>query len=115
VSRLRIQAQTDRMRTRENGREEHMMAIIKQLKLVVACVMLIILRESIVHADNDDDVKESYVQLSRHRTSLQGKELRVATGHVRQFTLFHESRYINILLFLFLKIYIFPSIFLKIL
>ena len=90
MSRLRIQAQTDRMRTRENGREEHMMAIIKQLKLVVACVMLIMLRESIVHADNDDvdDVKESYVQLSRHRTSLQGKELRVATGHVRQFTLF---------------------------
>ena len=92
MSRLRIQAQTDRMRTRENGREEHMMAIIKQLKLVVACVMLIILRESIVHADNDDvdDVKESYAQLSRHRTSLQGKELRVVTGHVRQFTLFHD-------------------------
>ena len=65
-----------------------MMAIIKQLQLVVACVMLIILRESIVHADNDDDIKESYVQFSRHRTSLQGKELRVVTGHVRQFTLF---------------------------
>lgn len=57
--------------------------VIKQLLKSVAacCVILVVLGASIVHAD--DDVKESYAHLLRHRTILQEKRTK------RNFILIH--------------------------